>query len=115
MSLSVSRELRKRLELLVAIGDTTPGEVVRRQLHLDAIAGQNTDVVHPHLSRYMGEHLVTIVQLDPEHRIWKGFRDLSFQNDRIFFGLRQCETSSRHRAMERLPRAVRPLQGKERA
>ena len=105
-----------RMHLLVSIGDAASSEVIRRQLHLNTIAGQDADVVHPHLSRYVGEHLVTIVQLDPEHRIWKGFGDLSFQDDRIFFGLRQCETSSRNRADGRgSPRAVKPLQGKERA
>src|SRR5439155_8661019 len=35
--------------LHVAIGDATSAEVVGRELHLDAVTGQDADVVHEHL------------------------------------------------------------------
>ena len=38
------------LPLLIPIGDSTPLEVIRGELHLDAIPGQDTDVVHPHFA-----------------------------------------------------------------
>src|SRR5438067_7375402 len=34
---------------LVAVGDPAPGQVVRGDLHLHAIAGEDPDAVHPHL------------------------------------------------------------------
>src|SRR5436305_13875627 len=46
--------------LLVAIGDAATGEVVRRQLHLDAVTGQDADVVHAHLSGDVREDLVAV-------------------------------------------------------
>ena len=39
---------------LVAVCDTSPREVVRSYLYLDAISGKDTDAVHAHLPRRMG-------------------------------------------------------------
>ena len=76
-------------ESLVAIGDTTTLEVVRSQLHLDAIAGEDTDVMHAHLSADVREHFVTVLELDPEHGVRERFGDGPLEDDGIFFGLRQ--------------------------
>src|SRR3954470_12108429 len=57
------------LSLLVPIGDSTAGEVVRRELHLDAITGQDADVVHAHLPGDVGEDLVAVVELHAEHGV----------------------------------------------
>src|SRR5205809_4799320 len=55
--------------LLVPVGDPAPAEVVRSQFHLHAVAGEDPDVVHPHLPRDVGEHLVAVLELDPEHGV----------------------------------------------
>src|SRR5947209_19682060 len=52
--------------LLVAVGDAASGEVVGGQLHLDAVTGQDPDVVHPHLPGDVGEDLVAVVELHAE-------------------------------------------------
>src|SRR5438132_415564 len=80
------------LELLVPIGDATAGQVVRRQLHLDPIPRQDPDVVHPHLPGDVREDLVPVVELHAEHGVGERFRDLPFQHDRVFLGLRQWST-----------------------
>lgn len=77
------------LVLLVPIGDPTTSQVVGRQLNLDAIAGENTDVVHPHLSGNMGQNFVAVFEFDAEHGVRQRLDDRSFKNDRVFFGLSQ--------------------------
>ena len=75
--------------LLVPVGDAASGEVVGRELHLDAIPGEDPDVVHPHLSRDVGEYLVAVLQFHPEHGVRQGFDDRALQYDRVFLGFRQ--------------------------
>ena len=75
--------------LLVPIGDPTTSQVVWRQLNLDAIAGENTDVMHPHLAGDMGQHFVAVFEFDAEHGVRQRLDDRSFKNDRVFFGLSQ--------------------------
>ena len=75
--------------LLVSIGDPTTSQVVRCQLNLDAITGENTDVMHPHLSGDVGQHFVAVFEFDAEHCVRQRLGDRSFQNDRVFFGLSQ--------------------------
>src|SRR2546421_11305476 len=48
---------------LVPVGDPTSAEVVRRELHLDAVPRQDADVVHPHLPRDVGQHFVAVLEL----------------------------------------------------
>ena len=74
---------------LVAIGDPTSAEVVGGQFHLHLVAGQDSDVVHPHLSGDVGEHLVPVLELNPEHGVREWLDDRPFQDDRVFFGLGQ--------------------------
>jgi len=74
---------------LVAIGDTTTLEVVRGQLHLDAIAGKDADVMHTHFSADVRKHFVTVLELDPEHGVRQRFGNGPLKDDGIFFGLRQ--------------------------
>src|ERR1700739_235046 len=55
--------------LLVPVHNAAPGQVVRRQLHDHPVLGQDADVVLPHLAADVGQPLVTILQLNAEHRI----------------------------------------------
>ena len=74
---------------LVAIGDATPLEVVRRELHLDSVTGEDADVMHAHLAGDVGQDLVAVLQLDTEHCVGKGLDHLPLEDDRIFLGFRQ--------------------------
>src|SRR5690242_1003102 len=80
-------DLRGRL--LVAVGDATPAEVVRRELDLHAVAGEDADVVHAHLPGDVREHLVPVLELHAEHGVGQGFDDRPLDEDRVVFGLRQ--------------------------
>jgi hypothetical protein len=83
----------RSVPLLVAVGDATSFEVVRSELYLDAIAWENTDVVHPHLARDMGKYFVAIFEFNTKHGIWKGLGNGPFQYDRVFFRIRQWKSS----------------------
>ena len=75
------------LDLLVAVHDAAAGQVVGRKLHHDAILGEDTDVVLPHLSADVGENLVSVLQLNAEHRIGQGFDDTTLDlYGTVFFG-----------------------------
>src|SRR5438105_2750063 len=75
--------------LLVAVGDATTAEVVRRELDLHAVTGEDADVVHAHLPGDVREHLVPVLELDTEHRVGERFDDRSFHEDRVVLGLGQ--------------------------
>src|SRR6266545_4880918 len=55
--------------LPVSVDDPPPREIVRGKLHQDPVSREDSDVVHSHLSRDMGQDLVAIVKLDPEHGV----------------------------------------------
>src|SRR6516165_3080566 len=74
--------------LLEPIGDPAPGQVVRRQLDLHAVARQDPDEVHPHLAADVREHLVAVLELHPEHRVGQRLDHRSLDLDRVFFGHR---------------------------
>src|SRR5262245_34579816 len=71
--------------LLEPISDSTSGEIVRRQLDLHAVAGQDADEVHPHLAADVREYLVPVLELDPKHRVGQRLDDHSLDLDRVFF------------------------------
>src|SRR3954468_14513280 len=70
--------------LLVAVGDATPVEVVRRELDLHAVAGKDADVVAPHLAGDVPEDLVVVVELHAEHRVREGLGDLALHLNLVF-------------------------------
>ena len=76
--------------LLVPICDATAAEVVGGQFDLNTVSWKDADVVHPHLAAYVGQHAVPVVEFNSEHRSRKWLDDLSFQDDHIVFGFRQC-------------------------
>ncbi len=75
--------------LLVSVGNSSSCEVVRSKFNLDPVAWKYADPVHPHLSRTVRKHLVSILKLDTEHSIRQGLDNGPFQNDHIFLGLGQ--------------------------
>lgn len=70
--------------LLVAVDDASAGQVVRRQLHNDAILGEDTDVVLAHLATDVSENLVSVVELDTEHCIRQGLDNAALNLDGAF-------------------------------
>src|SRR4029079_15295716 len=74
---------------LVSIRDTASGEVVGGELYLHLVAGEDADVVHPHLAGDVSQHLVPVLQLDAEHRVRQRLDDRALEHDRVFLRLRQ--------------------------
>src|SRR5262245_35974455 len=72
--------------LFVPIGDAASVEVVRRELDLHPVAGQDADVVAAHLAGNVTEHVMPVVEFDPEHRIREGLGDLALHLDLLLFG-----------------------------
>src|SRR5438093_8295928 len=76
------------LNLLVAVGDAAAIEIVGRELDLHTVAGEDADVVAPHLARDVPEDLVFVVQLHLEHRVGQRLGDLALHLDLLFLGHR---------------------------
>lgn len=79
----------RSLPLLVAVGDSASFEVVWSELYLDAIAREDTDVVHPHLAGDVSQNFVAIFEFNTKHGVWKGLGNGPLQYDRVFFCFRQ--------------------------
>ncbi len=71
-------------ELLEAVGDAAAVQVVHRQLHGHAVAGQDLDVVHAHLAGNVGEDGVPILEFHLEHRVGQSFEHRALEFDYIF-------------------------------
>ena len=80
---------RKERELSVAISDAAAGHVVGRDLYLDLVAGKNTDAVHAHLSRTVGEDGVPVLELHAEHGVGQWLDDGPLDGERVFLWLTQ--------------------------
>jgi hypothetical protein len=68
---------------LPAVDQTAAGEVVGGELHLDAVADEDTDAGTPHLARQVGKDLVVVVELHLEVARTQGLGDDSLKNDDI--------------------------------
>ena len=55
--------------LFVAVDDASTGQIVRRQLDHHPVLRKDPNVVLTHLAADGGKHLVTVVQLNTEHRV----------------------------------------------
>ena len=71
--------------LLVAIRDPTSFEVVWSQFNLDAIARQDPDVVHAHLSGNVRQNFVAVLEFDPKHGVGERLDNCPLQYDCVFF------------------------------
>ena len=77
--------------LLVAVDDPATGQIVGGQLHDDAILWEDANVVLTHLARDVGEHLVSVGQLNAEHRVGQSLDNLALDfDDAVFFGQILC-------------------------
>ena len=69
--------------LLQSVGDASAGEVVGRELDPDAVTWQDPDEVHPQLAADVGEDVMPVLELDPEHRVREGLDDRAFDFYRV--------------------------------
>src|SRR5262245_60494166 len=69
---------------MLAVDDPALGQVVGRHLDDDLVPREDLDVVHAHLAGHVGQHQVPVLQLDPEHGVWKGFLDGGLHPDGLF-------------------------------
>src|SRR5690606_5089708 len=70
-------------QLLLAVDDATLLRVVRADLHDDAIAGKDADVMAAHLAPNVGKNLGSRVQLDQKGRVGASFQDHAFRANRV--------------------------------
>src|SRR4051812_36003934 len=91
--------------LLVPVDDPTPREVVRRELYHHAVLGEDPDVVLAHLAADVGQDLVPVAELHPEHGVRESLHDGALDLDHTFF-FRHVLTSGR--CSSRLPSAREP-------
>src|SRR3954453_1970682 len=92
--LTLGRTFTFELSSLVPVGDPASAEVVRSELHLHPVPGEDADVVHAHLPGDMRQHLVSVLQLNSEHGVGQRFDDGALEHDRVFLGLWDCGASS---------------------
>src|SRR5436189_52547 len=71
--------------LSVSVGNSSAGQVVRRQLHLHLVPRQDPNVVLSHLPGDRGKDGMTAVELHPKHRARERLGDLAFDLDLLFF------------------------------
>lgn len=64
--------------------DSPTGQIVRCQFHGHFVARKNTDVMHAHLSRYVPQDDVPVLELYPECRVRQGLNDLSLHLNGLF-------------------------------
>src|SRR2546426_3890378 len=81
--------------LLESVRDPAPREVVRRQLDLDAVAGQDADEVHAHLAADVREHPMAALELHAKHRVRQRLHHRAFDLDRVFFRHAQATWTER--------------------
>src|SRR5207342_3033082 len=98
-------------ESLHAISDATLGEVVGGHFDLDLIAREDADVVLPHAPGDVGNDLVAVLELHPEHGVREGFGDRTLELDDVVFGhavLSIC-SAGRHWAARKVAHSGTPL------
>ena len=68
------------------VSDPSSAQVVGAQIHLHPVSGQYPDVVHPHFARDVRQHVVPVLQLDPELRVGQRLGYGAFNLYDVFFG-----------------------------
>lgn len=68
------------------VRNPAPGQIVRGELYANLVSGRNTNVMHTKLPRDVREHLVAVIQLNAEHRVWKRFGYFSLNFNDVLLG-----------------------------
>src|SRR5690554_1103562 len=81
--------------LAVAVDDTAASQVVGAELHDHAVFRNDADVVLPHLARDRCEDLMSVAELNAEHRIGQRFGyDALDLDDTVFLSHSLADTSA---------------------
>lgn len=75
-----------------AISNSTLGQVIGRQFHLDAIARQDLNVIAADLARDMGQDIEAVIQINSKHGIGQGLSNSPLHFNEVL--LRQFPSSS---------------------
>ena len=70
--------------LFETLDDPALGEVIGTHVDRDAITGEETNIVHPHLARNVGEHFMPVIETDFEGCAGEAFGYLSIKTDEFF-------------------------------
>ncbi len=75
--------------LFMTVCNAALGQVVRRQLNIDTVTHQDADAVAAHAARYGREHhMLSIVDLDLEIRVWLFVHNYTGHFYEFFFHVR---------------------------
>src|SRR5713101_3431909 len=69
----------------MAVGDAPLGQIVRRELQGDAVAGQYADAIPAQFARQVGEHCSFLIELNAEKAAGKFFDYGSCDFNAVFF------------------------------
>jgi hypothetical protein len=75
-----------KILLFIPVGNSTLAQVVRGKLDGYAVALQDLDVVHPHLTGDPCEDFMAVFQLHPKRCVWQRFFNYAIDRDRPLFG-----------------------------
>ena len=92
--------------LLIAVGNSTAGQVIRGEFNLNPVPRKDSDVVHSHLPRNVRENFVPVLQFDTKHRVFLRFEHCPLEDDCIF--LRLGQRKSPDKTFEYRPDRVHP-------
>ena len=95
--------------LFESVRNSAAREIVRRQFHGHFITRQNSNEMHPHFSRDMGQYLMTIIQLNSEHGVRQRLGHRPLYLDHILF--RHCSRFYLSRRRLALALASRCVEG----
>jgi len=81
-------------ELLVTIGDSPSGQVVSGNLDLNAVSGENANVMFSHFAAQVTKNFMSIIQLDAEVPTLERFNRLALKQDGVVLLFRQTKFPS---------------------
>jgi len=89
LTTAVERRLERRsdvhaVRLTEPVDDAAAVEVVRRHLDADAVSEHHPDAVPLHPTSRVADHLVPVLEADPEHPVAEGLDDLALHLDLLF-------------------------------
>lgn len=72
--------------LTLAIGDSSLRKIVRGQLDRNAVSGDNSDKMFPHLAGDMSYNFMAVLEFYAKLSPWKGLNNRTRQLDYFFIG-----------------------------
>lgn len=80
--------------LFQTLDNPSLGQVVGTHVHCDPVPREESDIVHPHLARNVGEHFMPVIETDFEGCAGEAFDHLSIKTDEFFIISHILHTSS---------------------